>query len=120
MLPIFLLWGSAAQFNHRRHRIYYHYFASAFASRNAHRLVRFAGSEEPQPHAVEIHAVIYAALIPLLFFEYYYAAIICFILLSLAQNFWYPYCSAGLDAFATEEKGATVLSIESRQNRFQP
>ena len=115
MLPIFLLWGkrSAVQSSSASYIIIY--FASAFASRNAHRLVRFAGSEEAGSRMLwKFNAVIYAALIPLLFFEYYYAAIICFILLSLAQNFWYPVLLSRFDAFATEEKGATVLSIESQ------
>lgn len=116
MLPIFLLWGEAQRSSIIVGIVYIIiYFASAFASRNAHRLVRFAGSEEAGSRMLwKFNAVIYAALIPLLFFEYYYAAIICFILLSLAQNFWYPVLLSRFDAFATEEKGATVLSIESQ------
>jgi hypothetical protein len=35
-------------------------------------------------------------------------------LLSLLQNFWYPILLSRFDAFASEEKGATILSIESQ------
>ncbi len=116
MLPIFLLWGEAQRSSIVIGLVYIViYFAAAYASRNSHRLVSFAGSEEAGSILLWIvNLIIYIVLIPLLFFEYYYAAIICFILLSLTQNFWYPILLSRFDAFATEEKGATVLSIESQ------
>ncbi|HAS04871.1 MAG TPA: MFS transporter [Dehalococcoidia bacterium] len=116
MLPIFILWGEAQRSSIIVGIVYIIiYFAAAYASRNAHRLVSFAGSEEACSRLLwKFNTVIYIALIPLLFFELYYVAVICFILLSLLQNFWYPVLLSRFDAFATEEKGATVLSIESQ------
>jgi MFS family permease len=116
MLPIFLAWGEAQRSSIVVGIVYIViYIAAAYASRNSHRLVNFAGSEEAASRLLwRFNAVIYIALIPLLFFEYYYVAVICFILLSLLQNFWYPILLSRFDAFATEEKGATVLSIESQ------
>jgi ABC-type bacteriocin/lantibiotic exporter with double-glycine peptidase domain len=58
--------------------------------------------------------VIYVALIPLLFFGYYYIAVIGFIALALLQNFWRHVLISRFDAFASETQGATVLSIESQ------
>jgi hypothetical protein len=91
------------------------YFASAIASRNAHRLVNFSGSEEAGSRLLWIcNALIYISLIPLLYFKLYYIAIAFFVLSALLKNIWYPILLSRFDAFATEEKGATVLSIESQ------
>ncbi len=116
MLPVFLLWGEAQRSSIIVGAVYIIiYFTAAFASRNAHRLVRFTGSEEAGSRLLWIfNALIYTALIPLLYFELYYIAIACFVLLALLQNVWYPILLSRFDAFATEEKGATVLSIESQ------
>ncbi|MDD4874265.1 MAG: MFS transporter [Dehalococcoidales bacterium] len=116
LLPIFVVWGEAQRSSIVVGLVYIIiYIAAAYASRNSHRLVNFAGGEEAGSRLLwKVNFIIYIALIPLLFFEYYYAAIICFILLSLAQNFWYPILLSRFDAYATEEKGATVLSIESQ------
>jgi hypothetical protein len=91
------------------------YLAAAYASRTAHRLSRFAGGEEKGSRLLwRIVLVLYLGLIPLLYFEYYWAAIICFIILSLVQNFWGPMIISRFDAYATESQGATVLSIQSQ------
>ena len=58
--------------------------------------------------------IIYIALIPLLFLEYYYVAVVGFILLSLIQNLWRPIQISRFDDFASETQGATILSIESQ------
>lgn len=116
MLPVFILWGEAQRSSIIVGVVYIViYFASAFASRNSHRLVNFTGSEEAGSRLLWVfNALIYIALIPLLYFELYYIAIACFVLLALLQNIWYPILLSRFDAFATEEKGATVLSIESQ------
>ncbi|MFC1921047.1 MFS transporter [Chloroflexota bacterium] len=91
------------------------YLGSAFASRNSHRLANFAGGEQGGSNLLWIMvSVIYLGLIPLLFFEYYYIAVIGFILLSLIQNFWRPMLISRFDDFASETQGATILSIESQ------
>lgn len=116
MLPIFILWGEAQRSSIIVGAVYIViYFAAALASRNAYRLVRFAGNEESGSLMLWIlNAGIYIALIPLLYFELYYIAIALFVLLAILQNIWYPILLSRFDAFATEEKGATVLSIESQ------
>ena len=91
------------------------YLVSAYASRNSHRLTRYAGGEERGSTLLwKVILVLYIGLIPLLFFEYYYIAVIGFIILSLIQNLWRPILVSRFDNYATEEKGATILSIESQ------
>jgi MFS family permease len=91
------------------------YLVSAYASRSSHRLARYAGGEEGGSRLLwKVVSVLYIALIPLLFFEYYYVAVIGFIALSVIQNFWRPILISRFDAYASETQGATVLSIESQ------
>ncbi len=91
------------------------YAMSAYASRNSHRLASYAGGEEGGSRLLwKVVSVIYIALIPLLFFEYYYVAVVGFIVLSIIQNFWRPILVSRFDAYASETQGATVLSIESQ------
>lgn len=91
------------------------YLAAAYASRNAHRLSQFSGSDEKGSRLLwKVIFILYLGLVPLLYFEYYWAAIICFIVLSLIQNFWGPMIISRFDAYATETQGATVLSIQSQ------
>lgn len=116
MLPIFIGMGDARRSAILVGAVYFIlYLASAYASRNSHRLSDFAGGEEKGSRWLwRTVLVIYLALIPLLYFQYYYAAIAGFIALSLIQNFWRPMLISRFDAFATETQGATVLSIESQ------
>ena len=91
------------------------YLAAAYASRNSHRLSTLTGGEEKGSRLLwRIVFLLYLGLVPLLYFEYYYAAIICFIILSLIQNLWGPMIISRFDAHATEIQGATVLSIQSQ------
>ena len=91
------------------------YLASAYASRSSHRLTEYSGGEEAGGRLLWITVfVIYIALIPLLFFQYYYVAVIGFIILALIQNLWRPILVSRFDTFASETRGATVLSIESQ------
>jgi len=91
------------------------YLASAYASRKSHKITTCCGGEEPGSRLLwKIVLVIYAALAPLLFFEFYTLAVAGFLGLYLIQNFWRPILISRFDAFATETQGATVLSIESQ------
>jgi len=91
------------------------YLGSAYASRNSHRLANFAGGEQSGSNLLwKVVLIIYLALIPLLFFQYYYIAVVGFIILSLIQNFWKPMLISRFDDFASETQGATILSIESQ------
>lgn len=91
------------------------YLASAWASRQSYRLVNWAGGDQEGSRRLWLGVfVIYAAMIPLLYFHQYWPAIIGFVVLSLIQNFWGPLIVTRFDAFATETQGATVLSIRSQ------
>ena len=91
------------------------YLASAWASRNAHRLIAHAGSEEKGSRLLwKVVFVSYLALAPLLFFDQYYMAVVGFVILSVVQNLWRPILISRFDAYAGEAEGATVLSIESQ------
>ena len=91
------------------------HLASAYASRKSYMLAEFAGGEERGSHILWVAVfLIYIALVPLLFFEWYYLAVVGFVGLYLIQNYWKPIQISRFDAFATETSGATVLSIESQ------
>jgi len=116
LIPVFMAWGEIRRSAVMIGVVYVIlYLISAYASRNSHRLSRYAGGEERGSSLLwKVILILYIGLIPLLFFEYYYIAVIGFILLSLIQNLWRPILVSRFDAYATEEKGATVLSIESQ------
>ncbi len=95
------------------------YLAAAYASRQSHRLSDRTGGEEKGSRLLwKVVFALYIALIPLLFFEYFYVAIVGFIALALIQNFWRPMLISRFDAFASETRGATILSIESQAKSF--
>ena len=116
LLPIFIAWGETRRSAVLIGIVYVIlYLVSAIASRNSHRLTGYAGGEEQGSRLLwNVVFIIYIALIPLLFFGYYYLAVIGFIILALLQNFWRPALISRFDAYATEAQGATVLSIESQ------
>ena len=116
LLPIFIAWGETRRSAVLIGIVYVIlYLVSAVASRNSHRLTGYAGGEERGSRLLwKVVFIIYIALIPLLFFGYYYLAVIGFIILALLQNFWRPALISRFDAYATEAQGATVLSIESQ------
>ena len=91
------------------------YLGSALASRSAHRLAARAGGEEKGSRALwKVVFGAYVALVPLLYFGLYQIAVVGFVLLSMVQNFWQPILVSRFDAYAGEQEGATVLSIESQ------
>ena len=91
------------------------YLASAYGSRRSNDIAGYLGGEESgSRHLWRVVMVAYAVMTPLLFFEYYYAAVVGFMLLYVAQNIWRPMLIGRFETFATETHGATVLSIESQ------
>jgi len=116
LLPIFLTWEDTRRSAVMIGVVYVTlYLVSAYASRNAHLLTSYTGGEERGSRLLwKMIFVLYIALIPLLFFGYYYIAIIGFIALAFLQNFWRPVLISRFDAYASETQGATVLSIESQ------
>jgi len=116
LLPIFVAWEEPRRSAVMIGAVYVVlYLVSAFASRNAHRLTGRAGGEEGGSRLLwKADFVLYLALVPLLIFGYYQVAVVGFIGLALLQNFWRPILVSRFDAYASETKGATVLSIESQ------
>jgi MFS family permease len=91
------------------------HLASAWASRKSHKLTEHSGGEEEGARFLWKAAFfLYLALIPLLFFKWYYLVIAGFIGLYFIQNFWRPILISRFDRFSTETRGATVLSIENQ------
>lgn len=116
LLPLFIAWGETRRSAVMIGVVYVIlYIAEAIASRNSHRLAGYAGGEERGSRLLwKVAFIIYASLVPLLLFGNYYLAVIGFIALSLIQNFWRPVLISRFDAYATEDSGATILSIESQ------
>ncbi len=91
------------------------HMASAYASRNSHRICEYAGDEEKAARFLwGADFLLYAALLPLLYLRLYSLAIAGFILLYLMQNFWHPILISRFEEHASETRGATVLSIENQ------
>ncbi|MBW2631535.1 MAG: MFS transporter [Deltaproteobacteria bacterium] len=95
------------------------YFAlhllSAWASRKSHRITQCAGGEEQGASLIWKGVLfIYLLLAAVLYLKWYYMAIAGFVALYVMQNLWRPILISRFDEYATEERGATVLSIESQ------
>ena len=116
LLPFFMAWEETRRTAVIVGIVYFVlYLASAYASRKSHKVSEYAGGEENGTRFLwKIAFLSYLVLIPLLLWEWYYAAIAAFLALYLIQNFWRPIQISRFDAFATETQGATVLSIESQ------
>ena len=91
------------------------YVLSAWASRNAHRLVDRFGNEERGVAVVwRLTGLVYFALVPLLWQGWTGPAIGLFVILNLLQNFFRPLHISRFDAYGAEHQGATILSVESQ------
>ncbi len=67
------------------------YLGSAIASRHAHRFAAHSGGEERGSRMLwVVVCCTYAALVPLLYFGLYRAAVVGFVLLAMVQNLWQP------------------------------
>ncbi|MBN1299928.1 MAG: MFS transporter [Melioribacteraceae bacterium] len=95
------------------------YILSAYASRKSHLISLKLGSERKGIKFIwKVTSLCYLFLIPLFYFEIYLAAILLFAILFLMQNLWRPVQISRFDEFATEQEGATILSIESQAKSF--
>jgi MFS family permease len=91
------------------------FILSAMASRRSHILVSKKGGEEETIRFIWfIMMLLMAILIPIMYFRIYWAIIVGFILLYILQNLWRPVQMGRFYAQDIEDKGATVLSIESQ------
>ncbi len=91
------------------------YLLSAGASRHAHRLSAWAGSDDRA--AAWLWAaglLLLAGLVPALWFDLRVAAIAAFAALFVLQNAWRPILIARYDTHADARQGATLLSVENQ------
>lgn len=90
-------------------------FLSGVASRYAHRFSdHFGGHDLASRVLWGWQLLIFAGLLPALYFEWHLVAVVAFTLLHVLQNLWGPLMYSRLDDHAREEQGSTVLSIESQ------
>ena len=91
------------------------HFLSAAASRNAHRLAGAAGSEARAARSLwSALAVLFALLLPALYFEWYALMILGFVALHFLQDLWRPVLISRFDSCGNEAQGATLLSVENQ------
>jgi len=89
--------------------------ASTIASRQAHRVQDWAGSDRAGARrSWEMYVATYAVLLGLLLMKWYTVAIVAFVALEILQNIWRPILMSRFDAVTPPERQATVLSIESQ------
>jgi MFS family permease len=91
------------------------YILSAFSSRKAHVLVKKIGEEEHASCLLwGMLFLVLLAMIPSLYFNNTWVVIACFVILYILQNLWRPVLMSRIDSHSDENKGATILSIESQ------
>ncbi len=91
------------------------FLMSAYASRNAYRLVPEPGHEDRTARTLwGLGVLIFLALLPALYFEVHWIIITSFVVLYIVQNLWRPVLISRFDAHSDEAMGATVLSMESQ------
>ena len=91
------------------------YILSAFASRNAHVLVRRMGDESVAARNLWGGTLLLALLlVPALYRGWHWVAIAGFVLLYVIQNLWRPVLISRFAARSDTSRAATVLSIESQ------
>ena len=91
------------------------FLGSAYMSRRAHQLVDWVGSEDAAAQTMwRILLVLFLGLVPALYYNIHIAAITGLVMLHLLQNVWRPVFMSRIDSHGEEEKGATLLSIQSQ------
>jgi MFS family permease len=91
------------------------FMMSAFASRNAYRLVSKPGQEDKTARLLwGLSVLIFLVLLPGMYYGAHWIMITGFVALYVMQNLWRPVLISRFDAHSDEAKGATVLSIESQ------
>jgi MFS family permease len=91
------------------------FLGSAVASRQAHKLVDLIGDEDRAAHAMWfVLFLLFLSLLPALYFEIFWIAIMALVLIHLLQNVWRPVFISRIDAHGEEARGATLLSIQSQ------
>jgi len=91
------------------------FILSAIASRNAHRLVGWAGQEDKTARLLwGVILVVFLVLFPAMYYGIHCIMIAGFVVLYVIQNIWRPVLISRFYAHSYETRGATILSIESQ------
>ena len=91
------------------------YLLAGMASRNAHRVIAWAGNEERAARWLWLGQVpIYATLAFAAYYAFTPLLIVAFVLVYATQNCWRPVQLGRLDSYGRSAQGATLLSIESQ------
>jgi MFS family permease len=91
------------------------YLLSSAASRQAHRFVDWRGTEDRAAHFLWLlYWLLFALLLPFLWFRWDFLVIVIFVGLSVLQNFWRPLLVGRINTHSDPGQGATILSIESQ------
>ena len=116
VLPVFVLMDKSKRTALLVGGVYFVlYFISSFASRNSHRISDWRGGDEGAAQVMWwVDLVLFALLIPALWFSWYPAIIALFVGLAILQNFWRPGLISRFNAQSTPEMSATILSVEAQ------
>lgn len=88
---------------------------SSVAARRAGRFAKAVGGEEQAARTIWYLAfLVFAGMLPALYFGVYGVAIVMFVLLSLLYNLWRPVLVSRVNTHSAPEMAATVLSLEEQ------
>ena len=91
------------------------HFLSSLGSRHSHRISNWRGSDEGASRFMWwVNGLMYALLIPSLWFGWYAATIILFVGIAVLENVYHPTLISRFNTHSPPEMSATVLSIESQ------
>ena len=94
------------------------FLMSAWASRNAHRLVDRTGDESNASIQLWLlSAILYITIGISSVFNWMGVLIVAFVSLHILRNLWRPILISRFDEYSDAKEGATILSIESQSRR---
>jgi MFS family permease len=95
------------------------FLLSAWASRNAHRLVSEPGSETTASRKLWLaNTAIFSVMAGAAWFHWYTLLVVAFIAVYVLKNIWRPILVTRFDSHSDPAEGATILSIESQAQRL--
>ena len=95
------------------------YLLSSAASRHAYRLTDWQGNEARASRFIwRVEWLLFAGLLPSLWFKWYPLVIAGFVAIEVLDNFWRPMFVSRINAHSEPTMGATILSIESQARSF--
>lgn len=95
------------------------FLLSAWASRNANRLVERSGGEESSAQNLWVaNLILFCVITIAAWYQFDILLVIAFLLLHMLKNFWRPILVTRFDSHSEASEGATILSIESQAQRL--